>query len=78
MAVLSIQEKKGVLCLLVNELQKALQWPVSILHAEDLPPRPIFKYIDSDSTCPNEFSGKIGKKLSKCESLPQAQFTPIP
>ena len=58
-----------------KRLQKALQWSVCILRADELPPRAIFKYIDGNNTCPNEFSGKIGKKLSKCKSLPQA---PIP
>ena len=61
-----------------KRLQKAWQWSVCILLADELPPRAIFKYIDGYTTCPNEFSGKIGKELSKCESLPQVQFTLIP
>ncbi|GBL91843.1 hypothetical protein AVEN_172765-1 [Araneus ventricosus] len=60
----------GVICLLEREIARLLQWVVSQLHSNEIPRRHLIGHLDGPTTIPQEFSGPIGKMLSKCEHLP--------
>ena len=67
----------GIIRLLEVSLHRPLQWFVCQLHANELPLRHLFEYLDGPTTGPKGFSGPIGKSLLNCEKLPIVDYIPI-
>lgn len=67
----------GIIRLLEVSLHRPLQWFICQLHANELPLRHLFEYLDGPTTGPKGFSGPIGKSLMNCEKLPIIDFVPI-
>ncbi|XP_050517554.1 uncharacterized protein LOC126892123 [Diabrotica virgifera virgifera] len=69
--------KNGVIANLQNKLGRPLQWLICLLHANELPLRHLFAFLDGATSGPREYSGPIGKLLENCEALPPVQFEAI-
>jgi hypothetical protein len=67
----------GVIRLLELHLKRPVQWFICLLHANELPLRHLFTYLDGNTQGPSSFSGSIGKALVKCEYLEIVNFNPI-
>lgn len=67
----------GVIRLLEDRLCRPLQWIICLLHANELPLRHLFTYLDGPTAGPKSFAGQIGKALETCETLPLAHFEKI-
>lgn len=67
----------GVIRLLENRLSRPLQWIICLLHANELPLRHLFTYLDGPTAGPKSFAGLVGKALETCETLPLAHFEKI-
>ena len=67
----------GIIRLLEVALHRLLQWFVCQLHANELPLRHLFEYLDGPTNGPKGFSGPIGKSLVNCEKLPVVDYIPI-
>lgn len=55
-----------------------MQWFICQLHANELPLRHLFAYLDGSTSGPRAFKGEIGRKLAICETLPVCKFEAIP
>jgi hypothetical protein len=69
---------KGVIRLLEVHLGRPLQWFICLLHANELPLRHLFSFLDGNTKGPSTYSGIIGKSLEKCENLNIVNFKSIP
>ena len=69
---------RGVIRLIELHIKRPVQWFICLLHANELPLRHFFNYIDGGTTGPSSFSGSIGKALEKCENLEIVKFNSIP
>ena len=49
-----------------------------LLHANELPLRHLFEHIDGRTRGPRSFTGPIGSRLQKCETMPIVSYEPIP
>lgn len=58
--------KNGVISLMEKHMNRPLQWCVCLLHANELPLRHLFAFLDGTTSGPNSFCGNIGKMLEKC------------
>lgn len=67
----------GVIPKLEKQLGKPLQWCICQLHANELPLRHLFEFIDGSTSGPRSYSGPIGKVLKACEELPLVLFLTI-
>ncbi|CAH2098548.1 unnamed protein product [Euphydryas editha] len=67
----------GVIYLLKRRLSRPLQWIICLLHANELPLRHLFTYLDGPTAGPKSFVGRIGKATETCETLPLIQFLRI-
>ena len=66
--------KSGVIRCLEVKLGKPLQWVICLLHFNELPLRHLFETLDGPTNGPKSYSGKIGKALLTCETLPVINF----
>ena len=59
-------------------MDRPLQWAVCLLHADELPFRHVFIYLDGTTNGPDSFQGPIGKQID-CDisELPVKHFLPI-
>jgi hypothetical protein len=69
--------KNGIISRIEKRIKKPLQWLICQLHANELPLRHLFKFIDGSTSGPNEFSGPIGKELQNCHNMPITTFVVI-
>lgn len=69
--------KNGVIKQMEEEMQSPLQWLICLLHANELPLRRIFTFLDGPTSGPKAFSGPIGKNLGKSTTLNVVKFKPI-
>lgn len=67
----------GIIRRIEISLKRPLQWFICLLHFNELPLRALFLHLDGRTCGPSQFTGKIGKLLPKCESLPIVNFVPI-
>lgn len=71
-------QKNGIIRRLETFVGHKLHWFVCLLHTNELPLRHLFQKIDGKTSGPQHFSGRIGKSLETCETLPVTSFVPIP
>ncbi|KAK5639550.1 hypothetical protein RI129_012042 [Pyrocoelia pectoralis] len=69
--------KNGVIVLLEKHLNRPLQRFVYLFHANELPLRHLFASIDGTTTSPNSYSGRIRKRLEKCQEQKVVAFQAI-
>lgn len=70
--------KSGIIRCIELKLKKQMQWIVCLLHANELPFRHLFIYLDGKTSGPNAFTGPIGKNLKQSMSLEVVKFKTIP
>lgn len=75
--VVNTGKRNGVIRLLECHYKRPMQWLVCLLHANELPLRHLFHYLDGKTTGPTTFQGTIGKQLHNCYKLPIVNFMPI-
>lgn len=68
----------GVIKLLEDQLDRALQWLVCLLHFMELMLRHMMEELDGPTNGPTAYKGPIGKSLPSCTELPVIEFVPIP
>lgn len=69
--------KGGIIRLLEVHHKRPFQWIICLLHFNELPLRALFLHLDGKTTGPNNYSGKIGKLLGTCDTLPVVAFKSI-
>lgn len=69
--------KSGAIRHMELRLKRPLQWFICQLHANELPLRHLFSYLDGRTSGPSAFSGPIGKALETCENLSVKSFVPV-
>lgn len=58
-------------------MNKLLQWIICLVHANELPFRYLFQYLDIKTSCPKGFFGQIGTQLEKCEDMETIDYTKL-
>ncbi|ESN96663.1 hypothetical protein HELRODRAFT_163757 [Helobdella robusta] len=69
--------KGGVIKYLEEYLDRALQWCVCMLHANELPFCHLFLALDGCTSGPREYSGPIGKQLATYKNKTTLLFQPL-
>jgi hypothetical protein len=67
----------GAIHLLECRLGRPLQWIVCYLHLNELPLRHLCKELIGPTEGPTQWKGPIGKALTNCETLSNAEFESI-
>lgn len=67
----------GMIYLLEHRLSRPLQWIICLLHANELPLRHLFTYLDGPTAGTRSFVGRVGEAIETCETLPLIQFSRI-
>ena len=60
------------------ELDHRLLWHICMLHTNELPLRHLMTELDGPTTGKDSFKGPIGRAAKEADSLPPAEFDPIP
>ena len=68
----------GAIRLIELKLNKPVHWFICQLHANELPLRHLIQTLDGKTSGPKGYTGNIGKKLERCETLNIVEFQAIP